>query len=264
MNLPPLELLGVSPNAGEREIKQAYARLLKRFRPDEDPDGFQRLNEAYQAALIITQRAAGDGTRARIQPATSDPGMRLADAVGQPEDASDGLPTWRIAPDPHMPRIRISQMHCAVDSTPRPSMDDLRFDHLTFSHLLIARALTATPQDVRSWLAAQPDLVSLVTKDATIPFLLDRLECERPLGTPQLEVILAFFGLHEINRHSGLQRRISALRQRSRTAHPTWADLQFRESPSRRRSTHLGDFNALFIMCFAGLIGMLRMCQGAG
>ncbi|RYD37232.1 MAG: J domain-containing protein, partial [Verrucomicrobiaceae bacterium] len=42
--------------AGEREIKRAYARLLKRHRPDQDPEGFQRVNAAYQQAMQSLRR----------------------------------------------------------------------------------------------------------------------------------------------------------------------------------------------------------------
>lgn len=54
MNFPPdpWELLELDRSAsGEREVKRAYARLLKRHRPDQDPEGFQRVSEAYQQAL---------------------------------------------------------------------------------------------------------------------------------------------------------------------------------------------------------------------
>jgi len=43
--------------AGEREVKRAYARLLKQHRPDSDPDGFRRVNQAYQAALQELSRS---------------------------------------------------------------------------------------------------------------------------------------------------------------------------------------------------------------
>ena len=45
------DALGLPPDADERAIKRAYAAKLKTARPDEDPLGFQRLNEAYREAL---------------------------------------------------------------------------------------------------------------------------------------------------------------------------------------------------------------------
>lgn len=45
------QLLDLTPDADERSIKRAYARLLKSHRPDENPDEFQRLREAYETAL---------------------------------------------------------------------------------------------------------------------------------------------------------------------------------------------------------------------
>ncbi|MDB6132131.1 MAG: hypothetical protein JWM59_374 [Verrucomicrobiales bacterium] len=45
--------------AGEREIKRAYARLLKQHRPDQDPEGFQRVNAAYQQAMQSLRQDSG-------------------------------------------------------------------------------------------------------------------------------------------------------------------------------------------------------------
>lgn len=59
MNLPddPWELLGLSrAEATERDVKRAYARLLKLHRPDADPEGFQKLHAAYQWALAALSR----------------------------------------------------------------------------------------------------------------------------------------------------------------------------------------------------------------
>ena len=44
-------VLGLTPDADSRTIKRQYAALLKKTRPDDDPEGFQRLREAYESAL---------------------------------------------------------------------------------------------------------------------------------------------------------------------------------------------------------------------
>ena len=42
-----LRELGLRPDADERAIKRAYAAKLKTTRPEDDPEGFQRLHAAY-------------------------------------------------------------------------------------------------------------------------------------------------------------------------------------------------------------------------
>ena len=48
-------VLQLDEDADERSIKRSYARLLKVHRPDEDPEGFQRLREAYEHALSVAR-----------------------------------------------------------------------------------------------------------------------------------------------------------------------------------------------------------------
>ncbi len=42
------ELLGVSDGATRKEIRRAYLRQVKQHKPDRDPEGFQRVREAYE------------------------------------------------------------------------------------------------------------------------------------------------------------------------------------------------------------------------
>lgn len=55
-------ILGLSPDtADEKQVRSAYARLLKVHRPDQDPEGFQRLRMAYEQALKwLQQRSLPD------------------------------------------------------------------------------------------------------------------------------------------------------------------------------------------------------------
>lgn len=43
-------LLGIDPTADESVIKKAYASQLQVYHPEEDPEGYQRLREAYEWA----------------------------------------------------------------------------------------------------------------------------------------------------------------------------------------------------------------------
>lgn len=45
------ETLGITPTKNRREIKAAYAKKLKKCKPEQDPRNFKILHSAYQAAL---------------------------------------------------------------------------------------------------------------------------------------------------------------------------------------------------------------------
>jgi curved DNA-binding protein CbpA len=51
----PFRVLQVSAQASEADIKRAYARLLKQHRPEDDPDGFASLRQAYERAMQIVR-----------------------------------------------------------------------------------------------------------------------------------------------------------------------------------------------------------------
>ncbi len=53
----PFELLGVSHDADPRELKRAYVRLIKVFRPDEHPEQFDRVRRAFEVVRAHLERA---------------------------------------------------------------------------------------------------------------------------------------------------------------------------------------------------------------
>ena len=67
------EILGVSPDADEKTIKQAYRKLARRHHPDVNPgnkeseEKFKTINEAYQALSNPEQRKKYDELRIQYQ-----------------------------------------------------------------------------------------------------------------------------------------------------------------------------------------------------
>jgi len=47
----PFRLLGVEPPTTEIEVKRAYTKLIRRFKPEHHPEQFRRVREAYEQAL---------------------------------------------------------------------------------------------------------------------------------------------------------------------------------------------------------------------
>ena len=83
-------ILGLEPTQDVSAIKRAYAQKARDCHPEEDPEGFLRLREAYQAALDYAQ--AGDEAPAERGTADTDrpdSGTREADdgwTLEEPED----------------------------------------------------------------------------------------------------------------------------------------------------------------------------------
>lgn len=57
-------ILGIRASTDEREIKRAYAARLKTTRPEDDPQAFQALRDAYEAALQLARYANEHGYQA--------------------------------------------------------------------------------------------------------------------------------------------------------------------------------------------------------
>lgn len=45
------EVLGIEPTSDKKEIKRAYAKLLKQYHPEENPEEFKQIQAAYQQCL---------------------------------------------------------------------------------------------------------------------------------------------------------------------------------------------------------------------
>lgn len=104
-------VLGIAPTTNARAIKRAYAKQVASHHPEDDPEGFQRVQAAYEQALAYARsersphagdvganrdgRAEADGDATAIQEQT---GQR-ADEVGSlrrraPSARTSRVPLW--------------------------------------------------------------------------------------------------------------------------------------------------------------------------
>ena len=206
----PLTLLGLDADADERAIKRAYAAKLKTVRPDEDPEGFQRLNEAYRAALewLRSQRTHEDEHAASADDAAS------ADVAAAPGDgaARPAPPVAAHADTASPPAIdadlgSVLAPHDVGEPLPR------------FLHACLGVAANASRADFEAWLQAQPALWSLSAKAAIGQELVHLLQTESPpVPDRNFEAIVDCFGIDDL--HSGYDALlVGRLRQ---TLHAAW------------------------------------------
>ena len=89
--------LGLEPTREVSAIKRAYARKARECHPEEDPEGFLRLREAYQTALDYAQRdGAVPAGQARAESAQPPEGTEALEASREPEGAGG----WTLAEEP--------------------------------------------------------------------------------------------------------------------------------------------------------------------
>ncbi len=51
----PFALLGVPRSVGETDLKRAYTRLIRKYKPEHAPEEFRRIREAYEAAVEMSR-----------------------------------------------------------------------------------------------------------------------------------------------------------------------------------------------------------------
>lgn len=167
----PFTVLGLAAGADEAAIKRAYAQLLRQHRPDDDPEGFQRINEAYRAALAYVKaggrRPAWNRpvpVRVNVQQAHDHP------ATGTPDDAEAARP----APAPKISIV-------PLDPPPGPPHQSApRFDSAQFIAEFRKRCGENNARTLARWLSEYPALWNLPIKHNVGRHLLREL-CERPI-----------------------------------------------------------------------------------
>lgn len=211
--------LGLAQDADARAIKRAYAAKLKVTRPDEDPEGFQALNEAYRAALDWVQSRQSSEPAVAVRAAlAAEPAVASALAVessdGDAHERTDSGPPTEVDAresdvaavdtdtyDPEAFDRDDAQSFAGFEHETPDALAD--FDPDAFYDECVAITARGREGDLARWLNAQPVLWSLEHKTQIAHWLLQQLHMRRPpIERRRFDLLADFFGLNDL--HSGV------------------------------------------------------------
>lgn len=216
------EHLGIDLDADERTIKRAYAAKLRITRPDDDPEGFQGLNEAYQAALALLQH------RLAREAMTTD--ESVADSVENvPGESRASVATDLAAPQEDADHdIAEAETSGTIDgeSGRDDAADAPQGEAITLDQFLdecLGAAGDGDPRVLDQWLRSQPVLWSLENKAMIGHWLLRLMDARLPPMTERnFDMLAEFFGYNDL--HAGYD-PLALQRLRARLIE-SWRELQ--------------------------------------
>ena len=85
-------VLGIEPTTEKKKIKRAYAAMSREFHPEEHPEEFQRIHDAYEEALAWAERNAGR----EEEPQMPEEPRRMEMGAAEQEKAAESE-TWNYA-----------------------------------------------------------------------------------------------------------------------------------------------------------------------
>ncbi|MGO1073645.1 hypothetical protein [Lysobacter sp. CA199] len=253
--MSPFARLGLSEDADEAQIKRAYARELKRTRPDEDPVGFQALNEAYRHCLSFAafHRQQADQAQAEAEAEAEADAIGRTDALTPADaDADSSNPAVDVAnalPGPVEPSAdhESAPPDCIRDESLQRQSDDaqaenaeqdvddysVRFDLRAFLDELAQRAENQPPAELGRWLRGLEPLYSLDLTQALrgpVAQMLNRID--PPLSPQALAVVLDVFSLDVVSPHDGwAQEHVHEAHVRAESARQFEQTVQVLQSP---------------------------------
>jgi hypothetical protein len=179
------KLLGLPMDADTSSIKRAYAQLLRSTRPDEDPEGFQRLHAAYKTALAHAEKKPA--SQPHVIVTTSAP-----------------IETPRVVDMPTMPAPRADIDTPATSQTPLPSAPAqakiIPVDINAAADAVITQAIKAEETgELMQWLQARPEFWSIQVKQQTGQRVLAKLlKQPQAMAAESLDTLLQFFDLDRV------------------------------------------------------------------
>jgi hypothetical protein len=110
----PYELLGVAFGVGPRELRRAYTRLIRTYKPEQFPEHFRRIREAYELVLRhVEMFRFGESEQAVEEPAAARPTEPSAPQPPAPPTPDSPAPPAPAGPAPPggMPRPQGANLH---------------------------------------------------------------------------------------------------------------------------------------------------------
>lgn len=190
----PFAELGLEQDADEREVKRAYAAALRQARPDQDPERFQRVNEAYRACLDwLAWRRHYDAQDDESDEADA---AEAADPASSPAaDDAEGQGTYAGYSDDE---------HSAFP------------DPKEFVAELFEVSSLGSAEDIHGWLQSHPAFYAIGARELYAPSVIAQLQDEPNLPPRHLAALLHFFGLDEVGEaRAWLEPKIVALQRRA-------------------------------------------------
>jgi len=113
----PYDLLGVSFGVSPRDLRRAYTRLIRQYKPEQFPEHFKRIRAAYEAILRDTEMAGSCLPEAGTNVEFQQPSMSLDEeypAEGPPGSAGTS------SASSHFPEQQHLEESVRADLPPRP------------------------------------------------------------------------------------------------------------------------------------------------
>ncbi|MGC4015026.1 MAG: hypothetical protein QM755_11010 [Luteolibacter sp.] len=152
----PWDTLELNPAvATVRDVKRAYARRLKTCRPDQDPEGFQRLHEAYSMALAELEWKEQHGPPATIEPAATTATIPPVSKTGADGEVAGRLPRATAVAGPSAGELAVREvldrLETALNAEPPLGVPDLvrQAEAVLYEH----------PDQTIAWGRAMADLI---------------------------------------------------------------------------------------------------------
>lgn len=103
----PYAVLGIARGATAAAVKQAYFALVRRHTPEDDPDGFRRISEAYRVLSDPAERARLESEE-QFAPAAVEALQRAEALVDDEPDEAVAAARQALAVSPDSPGVRFA------------------------------------------------------------------------------------------------------------------------------------------------------------